>query len=62
MACPAWFGDALGCDDVVAQVQRSLAQGVLGVDAEQALRDRALSLRSDILVAEGVPEAEVGSH
>jgi tetrapyrrole methylase family protein/MazG family protein len=34
----------------------------LGVDAEQALRERALSLRSDILAAEGVPEAEVGSH
>jgi tetrapyrrole methylase family protein/MazG family protein len=34
----------------------------LGVDAEQALRDRALSLRSDILAAEGVPEAEVGNR
>jgi tetrapyrrole methylase family protein/MazG family protein len=34
----------------------------LGVDAEQALRERALSLRADILAAEGVPEAEVGSH
>jgi MazG family protein len=34
----------------------------LGVDAEQALRDRALSLRADILAAEGVPEAEVGSR
>ena len=28
----------------------------LGVDAEQALRDRALALRADILAAEGVPE------
>jgi tetrapyrrole methylase family protein / MazG family protein len=34
----------------------------LGVDAEQALRDRALSLRADILAAEGVPEDEVGNR
>jgi MazG family protein len=34
----------------------------LGVDAEQALRDRALSLRAAILVAEGVPEAQVDSR
>jgi tetrapyrrole methylase family protein / MazG family protein len=34
----------------------------LGVDAEQALRGRALSLRADILAAEGVPEAEVGNR
>ncbi|HEY6472313.1 MAG TPA: MazG family protein [Acidimicrobiales bacterium] len=34
----------------------------LGVDAEQALRDRALSLRTDILEAEGVPEDQVGSR
>jgi tetrapyrrole methylase family protein/MazG family protein len=34
----------------------------LGVDAEQALRDRALSLRADILAAEGVPEGQVGSR
>jgi MazG family protein len=34
----------------------------LGVDAEQALRDRALSLRADILEAEGVPEDQVGSR
>ena len=32
--CPARFGDALGGDDVVAQVQRSLAQRVFGVDPE----------------------------
>ena len=32
----------------------------LGVDAEQALRDRALSLRADILAAEGVPEDRGG--
>ena len=30
----------------------------LGVDAEQALRDRALALRDEILAAEGVPEDE----
>ncbi len=34
----------------------------LGVDAEQALRDRALSLRADILEAEGVPEDQVGNR
>ncbi len=34
----------------------------LGVDAEQALRDRALSLRTDILEAEGVPEDHLGSR
>jgi tetrapyrrole methylase family protein / MazG family protein len=34
----------------------------LGVDAEQALRDRALSLRAEIRAAEGVPEDEVGNR
>jgi tetrapyrrole methylase family protein/MazG family protein len=34
----------------------------LGVDAEQALRDRALALRADILVAEGVPDQEIGNR
>jgi uncharacterized protein YabN with tetrapyrrole methylase and pyrophosphatase domain len=34
----------------------------LGVDAEQALRDRALTLRADILAVEGVPEDQVGSR
>ena len=34
----------------------------LGVDAEQALRERALSLRADILAAEGVPEDQVGNR
>jgi len=34
----------------------------LGVDPEQALRDRALSLRADILAAEGVPEGQVGNR
>ena len=34
----------------------------LGVDAEQALRDRVLSLRADILTAEGVPEDRVGNR
>ncbi len=34
----------------------------LGVDAEQALRDRALTLRADILQAEGVPEDQVGNR
>jgi tetrapyrrole methylase family protein / MazG family protein len=34
----------------------------LGVDAEQALRDRALSLRADILTAEGVPDEHGDNH
>jgi tetrapyrrole methylase family protein/MazG family protein len=34
----------------------------LGVDPEQALRDRALSLRADILATEGVPEDQVGNR
>jgi MazG family protein len=34
----------------------------LGVDAEQALRDRALALRADILEVEGVPENQVGNR
>ena len=34
----------------------------LGVDAEQALRDRALALRADILAAEGVPDQEIGNR
>jgi tetrapyrrole methylase family protein/MazG family protein len=34
----------------------------LGVDAEQALRDRALSLRTDVLEAEGVPQDQVGNR
>ncbi len=34
----------------------------LGVDAEQALRERALALRADILTAEGVPDQEIGNR
>ena len=34
----------------------------LGVDAEQALRARALALRDDVVAAEGVPDQENGSH
>jgi len=34
----------------------------LGIDAEQALRQRALTLRADILRAEGVPEDQVGNR
>ncbi len=34
----------------------------LGVDAEQALRTRALGLRADIRAAEGVPEQEIGNR
>jgi tetrapyrrole methylase family protein/MazG family protein len=34
----------------------------LGVDAELALRERALALRADILAAEGVPEQGIGNR
>ncbi len=34
----------------------------LGVDAEQALRERALSLRAEILAAEGVPDEQGGDR
>ncbi len=34
----------------------------LGVDAEQALRDRALTLRAEILAAEGVPDQGIGNR
>ena len=52
-----------GADELSRQVGEclfvvaSLAQR-LGVDAEQALRDRALSLRDEIVAAEGVPNDE----
>jgi tetrapyrrole methylase family protein/MazG family protein len=39
----------------------TLAERV-GVDPEQALRERALSLRAAILAAEGVPDPEMGNH
>ena len=34
----------------------------LGVDAEQALRDRAVALRAEILAAEGVPDGQGGNR
>jgi tetrapyrrole methylase family protein/MazG family protein len=61
--------DPLTTDD--SDVQRELGELLfavanlaqrLGVDAEQALRDRALSLRADIRTAEGVPEPQVGNR
>ncbi len=39
----------------------TVAQRV-GVDPEQALRERALSLRADILATEGVPDPEMGTQ
>jgi len=39
----------------------TLAQRV-GVDPEQALRERALSLRAAIVAAEGVPDPEMGNN
>ncbi len=54
-------------DDVSGEVGQllfvvaNLAQR-LGVDAEQALRDRALSLRAQIRAAEGVPNDQRGNR
>jgi tetrapyrrole methylase family protein/MazG family protein len=51
--------DAAGLERAVAEclyVVANLAQR-LGIDAEHALRERALRLRDDIVAAEGVPEA-----
>ena len=42
-------------------VVANLAQR-LGVDAEQALRARALALRAEILAAEGVPDQDIGNR
>jgi tetrapyrrole methylase family protein/MazG family protein len=56
-----------GTDDVESEVGAllfavaTLAQRV-GVDPEQALRERAMSLRADILAAEGVRDPEMGNH
>ena len=56
--------DGADLDATVGEVLFAVANLAqrLGVDAEQALRDRALSLRADILAAEGVPEDQVGSR
>jgi uncharacterized protein YabN with tetrapyrrole methylase and pyrophosphatase domain len=56
-----------GTDDVEGEVGAllfavaTLAQRV-GVDPEQALRERAMALRADILAAEGVRDPEIGNH
>ena len=68
-ADPPQADDPLSVDDGDLRAQlgellyavANLAQR-LGVDAEQALRDRALSLRADIRAAEGVPEDQVDSR
>jgi MazG family protein len=57
-------GDGAEMQAVVGEILftvATLAQR-LGVDAEQALRDRTLALRDDILRAEGVPEDQVGNR
>jgi tetrapyrrole methylase family protein/MazG family protein len=54
-------GDLEGAVGEILFAVANLAQR-LGIDAEQALRDRALSLRADILKAEGVPEDQVGNR
>jgi tetrapyrrole methylase family protein/MazG family protein len=61
--------DPLGADNERAErlvgdvlfVVADLAQR-LGIDAEQALRARALQLRGAVMKAEGVPEDQVGSR
>ncbi len=63
-AAGPWSGDA---DDAQREVGQLLFTVVnlaqrLGVDAEQALRDRALSLRAQIMAAEGVPDDQVGNR
>jgi tetrapyrrole methylase family protein/MazG family protein len=57
-------GESDGLGAAVGELLFSVADLAqrLGVDAEQALRDRALSLRADILRAEGVPEDQVGNR
>ncbi len=54
-------GDLHGASGELLFAVANLAQR-LGVDAEQALRDRVLSLRADIIAAEGVPEPQVGNR
>jgi MazG family protein len=56
--------DAGELDGAVGEILFAVANLAqrLGVDAEQALRDRALALRADILEAEGVPEDQVGNR
>jgi tetrapyrrole methylase family protein / MazG family protein len=57
-------GDADDAQREVGQLLFSVANLAqrLGVDAEQALRDRALSLRAQILAAEGLPDDQVGNR
>jgi len=54
-------GDLQGAVGELLYTVANLSQR-LGIDAEQALRDRALTLRAEILQAEGVPEDEVGNR
>ena len=61
--------DPLADDDAAscARVGRPAVRGGdlaqrLGVDPEQALRERALQLRAEILAAEGVPDDAGGSR
>jgi tetrapyrrole methylase family protein / MazG family protein len=54
-------GDAARAVGELLFAVATLAQRV-GVDAEQALRERALSLRADILAAEGVPDQGMGNQ
>jgi NTP pyrophosphatase (non-canonical NTP hydrolase) len=58
---PAAGGDLQGAVGELLYTVANLSQR-LGIDAEQALRDRALTLRAEILQAEGVPEDEVGNR
>jgi MazG family protein len=57
-------GDASALSRDVGELLFALANLAqrLGIDAEQALRDRALALRADILAAEGVPGQEMGNR
>jgi tetrapyrrole methylase family protein/MazG family protein len=54
-------GDIQAAVGALLYAVATLAQR-LGIDAEQALRDRALTLRAAILATEGVPEDQVGNR
>jgi tetrapyrrole methylase family protein/MazG family protein len=57
-------GDAAALSRDVGELLFALANVAqrLGIDAEQALRDRALALRADILATEGVPDQDLGNR
>ena len=59
-----WPAETDGLHEQVGELLFAVANLAqrLGVDAEQALRDRALALRAEILAAEGVPDQGIGNR